>query len=463
MTSMAFSDAIIGSFSMPLGIYELFQNGHWYLGETVCSVRNTFDVFLCTVSIYHVVCMAVDRYLAVCKPFVYRKLTTRASYYMIASSWTIPSGLIIVPIITQWDSVGVKDIVICFQLANYCNIIFNLPFQIASIAVSFYIPITIIYVLYYLIARQIWKVYKRAPKLYKYFVSFKKPRFQKSNCGLPCELGGQRAVKKLDGNERNDELSEVEMAMNDKETCTMLQLSRTAVSVVDSHAEISCGPNDNDRLKTIKDVDFKDGRTMQHKNFRHLTSAVDQSLRPETIQLLDKESGVADFYNGTSSVPLSSFPSTVMSTFVQTHTQPHTQAASKSIETSVHEADRSVAHSPAEHDVKPAKLEKSDASFKQGNLCSTSRKKKASRGLRNKKAVITIGSIVVCFTICWMPFSIYIVILSYYSYNLPFWAGLLVTWLGYVNSAMNPVLYCCNRSIREEVRSFLFPNKSHGR
>ncbi|XP_059157363.1 octopamine receptor 1-like [Physella acuta] len=75
------------------------------------------------------------------------------------------------------------------------------------------------------------------------------------------------------------------------------------------------------------------------------------------------------------------------------------------------------------------------------------------QGKRSGKAIYTIGSLVICFTICWLPFWIGPPFLT--EDQLPFWFSVLGYWVGYCNSALNPVLCCFNRSVRQAVKSFV--------
>lgn len=69
---------------------------------------------------------------------------------------------------------------------------------------------------------------------------------------------------------------------------------------------------------------------------------------------------------------------------------------------------------------------------------------------RERRATVTIAIIVAAFLICWLPFSITYLIDTVGSYDLKDTKGFLVIfWLGYCNSAVNPVLYSIfNRDFR---------------
>ncbi|GFR67677.1 5-hydroxytryptamine receptor 4-like, partial [Elysia marginata] len=94
MFSMAISDVLLGAVIMPLSTLEIMHNGTWPLCSTCCKLRASLDVILSTTSIYHVTCMAADRYLAICRPFLHRKLSVRAGVLAAVVCWVLPVGMV---------------------------------------------------------------------------------------------------------------------------------------------------------------------------------------------------------------------------------------------------------------------------------------------------------------------------------------------------------------------------------
>lgn len=68
-------------------------------------------------------------------------------------------------------------------------------------------------------------------------------------------------------------------------------------------------------------------------------------------------------------------------------------------------------------------------------------KKIENRRTKEKKAIKTLGIIMGIFTFCWLPFFLMYVAVPLTHVELPIFWERLITWIGYVNSFVNPIVY----------------------
>ncbi|CAM9736367.1 unnamed protein product [Lampetra fluviatilis] len=85
--SLAISDFGLGSIVMPLRMVGTVYNC-WYYDYSFCNVLYFVDYTLCTSSIFHLSCIAFDRYVAICDPLRYaQRITKRTLVAMLLICW----------------------------------------------------------------------------------------------------------------------------------------------------------------------------------------------------------------------------------------------------------------------------------------------------------------------------------------------------------------------------------------
>ena len=83
---------------------------------------------------------------------------------------------------------------------------------------------------------------------------------------------------------------------------------------------------------------------------------------------------------------------------------------------------------------------------------------KGSYKVSDHKAALTLGVIMGVFLVCWLPFFIINLVMAYCENCIPHLLFQILTWAGYANSCLNPIIYSIfNTEFRYAFRRILFP------
>ena len=111
IASLAFADALVAVFVLPLSIYSYQRQRSWKLGLILCDLWVSSDVLLCTSSILNLTCISVDRYMAITKPLTYTAYRSKfLARMMILLVWVV-SAVITCPPIFGWRDKNRKQTV----------------------------------------------------------------------------------------------------------------------------------------------------------------------------------------------------------------------------------------------------------------------------------------------------------------------------------------------------------------
>jgi len=143
VVSLAIADMLVGILVMPFGIYQQFNNKRWELGRSWCLITTSFDVMFTTTSIFNLSCLAIDRYLAICRPFIHERLTRKKVMVMLLFCWIMPIFISFLPILLGWNHIGIEDYVNCAfppSDSSHCVFVVNKEFALICSSIAFYIP-----------------------------------------------------------------------------------------------------------------------------------------------------------------------------------------------------------------------------------------------------------------------------------------------------------------------------------
>uniref|UniRef100_A0A0N5BTE3 G_PROTEIN_RECEP_F1_2 domain-containing protein n=1 Tax=Strongyloides papillosus TaxID=174720 RepID=A0A0N5BTE3_STREA len=94
--SLAVADLLVGLVILPFSIANEVLD-YWIFGELWCTVWLTMDIWMCTASIYNLVAISIDRYIAIIKPLNYPMLVTKFRARCIVAAVWIGSFIICSP------------------------------------------------------------------------------------------------------------------------------------------------------------------------------------------------------------------------------------------------------------------------------------------------------------------------------------------------------------------------------
>ena len=142
VVSLSVADFFVALLVMPFGVYQQFSNKVWDLGHAMCMLLTCLDVMTTTSSIMHLSCLAVDRYLAICRPFLHERLNNKIVCSMLASCWILPVFISFIPIMNEWNLIGIEDYNECVfgEFQHSCGFLVNIPFSLICSTIAFYIP-----------------------------------------------------------------------------------------------------------------------------------------------------------------------------------------------------------------------------------------------------------------------------------------------------------------------------------
>ncbi|XP_034489571.1 dopamine D2-like receptor [Drosophila innubila] len=144
IVSLAIADLLVAVVVMPFAVYFLV-NGAWALPNVVCDFYIAMDVICSTSSIFNLVAISIDRYIAVTQPIKYAKhKNSRRVCLTILLVWAI-SAAIGSPIVLGLNNTPNREPDVCA--------FYNADFILYSSLSSFYIPCIIMVFLY-------WNIFK---------------------------------------------------------------------------------------------------------------------------------------------------------------------------------------------------------------------------------------------------------------------------------------------------------------
>ncbi|KAF7260074.1 hypothetical protein EG68_02753 [Paragonimus skrjabini miyazakii] len=167
LVSLAVADLLMGSVVMPFAVFHTMYGGDWAFGRDWCDIWHAFDVLSSTASILNLCAIAVERFWATENPISYASRKTRHRCTVMLIGVWICSLIISFPAIAWWRRT--EDYIA--DNSRTCRFTTDQLYLIVSSLVSFYIPfivMTSVYAKIYNTASNLIKSLKTGEKLVPY-------------------------------------------------------------------------------------------------------------------------------------------------------------------------------------------------------------------------------------------------------------------------------------------------------
>ncbi|XP_029372549.1 trace amine-associated receptor 13c-like [Echeneis naucrates] len=146
--SLALADLLVGVIVMPFSAVRTVR-GCWFYSDDFCLLHSSFDMFLTSVSIFHLVCIAVDRQQAICDPLHYsRKITMSVAWIMVCVSWALAAVYSYGLLYSKANVAGLEEYMASINCLGSCNLLFNSLCGILDSVVCFFFPCAVMVCLY---------------------------------------------------------------------------------------------------------------------------------------------------------------------------------------------------------------------------------------------------------------------------------------------------------------------------
>ncbi|XP_049320515.1 muscarinic acetylcholine receptor M3 [Astyanax mexicanus] len=451
LLSLAFADLIIGVLSMNLYTTYLIM-GKWALGNWACDLWLAIDYVASNASVMNLLVISFDRYFSVTRPLTYRaKRTTKRAMTMIGLAWSI-SFVLWAPAILFWQFfVGERTV-----LPGECYIQFlSEPIITFCTAIAaFYLPVTIMTVLY-------WRIYKETENRSKDLAGLK----GSGNQGKQGNQGNQEeatAMMPPTGSSHSCSSYTLNNQPDRAKERRRKKASRHFRFWMLGHKSGGGGGGGRKR-RSAGDPEHSSSDSWNNND---AGASMDQSDEEEEEECAESSAIYTIVMNlpGMNDVPNSG--QTLSDTSKQDHLKPgeitverpsgkgfSSKVSSQSLP--VTESAKPSGGSPASKS--PLSIKDTAAAKRFASKAKTQANKRKKMSLvKEKKAAQTLSAILFAFIITWTPYNIMVLVNTFCDDCIPATLWALGYWLCYVNSTVNPMCYAlCNKTFRTTFKMIL--------
>ncbi|XP_046981137.1 putative tyramine receptor 2 [Schistocerca americana] len=377
IVSLAVADLTVAVLVMPFNVAYSLIQ-RWVFGIVVCKMWLTCDVLCCTASILNLCAIALDRYWAITDPINYaQKRTLRRVLAMIAGVWLL-SGVISSPPLIGWNDWPME-----FNDTTPCQLTEEQGYVIYSSLGSFFIPLfimTIVYVEIFIATKRRLRERAKASKL---------------NSAMKQQMAAQAVTAAVPSHDQESVSSET------------------------NHNDLPPpppAPSSKEKRRKTKKKSKKKDQSAEEGRFLAPSMVAEDSVTDNSVSMgpIAKNHMAEDGYTCTTTT-------TTTTTTTAATDSPRSRTASQKGSTAP--------PTPVQPKSMPVYQ-----FIEEKQRISLSKERRAAR---------TLGIIMGVFVVCWLPFFLMYVIVPFCnpSCKPSPKLGNFITWLGYVNSALNPIIY----------------------
>ncbi|XP_067643430.1 tyramine/octopamine receptor [Eurosta solidaginis] len=439
IVSLAVADLTVALLVLPFNVaYSIL--GRWEFGIHICKMWLTCDILCCTSSILNLCAIALDRYWAITDPINYaQKRTVGRVLLLIAGVWIL-SLVISSPPLIGWNDWPDE-----FTSATPCELTSNRGYVIYSSLGSFFIPLaimTIVYIEIYIATRRRLRERAKAAKINTIAMKGSATGVPASNnvsarrkscaCASICltivscgKLSSQSSSSVIIPNDQDSISSETKI---NNETP-----ARTNCQDMEQSNIIVAAPRKKPRRAKIKDS-IKQGKLRVRK----------QRLRKGDGK--SNEDKKAPSAGGTVAehLMLMVAENKDMENYEISGDNSEQKATSESTGTNDVNNDENTSFkiTPPQSSVGATSTAAMSLQKQPSGVYQFIEEKQKISLSKERRAARTLGIIMGVFVICWLPFFLMYVILPFCDTCCPTNKFKnFITWLGYINSGLNPVIY----------------------
>ncbi|XP_055928119.1 alpha-2 adrenergic receptor-like [Argiope bruennichi] len=483
IASLAVSDFLVGLVIMPFSLAKELM-GYWIFGTVWCDIHSALDVLLCTASINNLCLISLDRYWSVTQAVEYlKKRTASRAVFMICFVWIL-SALISLPPLLGWKKEERPE--------DYpsCSLSDDVGYVLYSALGSFYIPAIVmvfVYIKIFMAARS--RARRHVKKTRQASEVTNDPPKDKSTTTTTCTSFSNPSppdkrrdtdifrfpdVPKVNGSKRESPsaptisnmphiIIEASQEMTESPPPFFSSEGPSISPAVADGIPEDDGEDDDDQAREAEDEE-------EDEFEEHVT----HSIVPRRLTI---SSDLNVYSNDGIVSPPTKMP--MVAVVLAESTSPrffHQQVRRTSIKTSRASGFGSSASLSEGKGSDPESTEMYKASLKKkirikGRLplrphshlaaralpSDAERQKRRLAKARERRATLILGLIMIAFILAWLPFFVlYVLEALCSSCHIEPTGFATAFWLGYCNSALNPIIYTIfNRDFRRAFKKIL--------